>query len=93
MAAPVTTMPHQRNDRVHLPPDEPRCVPENKADICERCARYLAPLPATGASMIGAGLPPMFYGGAYCFSYIPLLVSHAPTAQPRPIKPAVKGLS
>lgn len=87
-------MSHQRDPRVTLAAAEPRCTPAFPCLQKQRCARYLAPLPPAGASMIGHDLPPPFYSGSYCPRY--LKVSMAPkTAAPTAptVKPPVKGIA
>jgi hypothetical protein len=46
-----------RSDRIWLAPSEARCVPEKRCIMQVGCARRMAAIPASGAMMVGAGLP------------------------------------
>jgi hypothetical protein len=76
-----------RTDRVRLAASEPRCEPANPCRHKLGCKRYLAALPQSGASMIGAGLPVNLWG-AYCPSYLPLSGDQADTVK-RKVHPPI----
>lgn len=63
-------MTHQRNPRVHLEADEPRCAPSTECPQRCACARYLAPLPPAGAALIDGTKHAMF--SVFCPSYLSL---------------------
>jgi hypothetical protein len=81
-----------RTDRVFLPSNVERCEPQHECQRKVTCARYLASLPAFGAKMIGADLPPRWYYGGYCPSYRAVQRAGDPAAKPA-AKPAVKGMA
>lgn len=79
-----------RSDRIWLPAAVARCEPQHDCKQRSTCARYLASIPASGARMIGAGLPTLWG----CVDFYPLSLAKPSTiAAPRPIKPAPKGIA
>jgi hypothetical protein len=81
-----------RSDRVILAAEIARCEPQHPCDRKNKCARYLAAIPAKGASMIGAGLPLRIWYVSPC-AYFKEIGAQTAREVPRVIKPAVKGIA
>lgn len=82
-----------RTDRVWIPDHEARCVPENECLQRETCARWLASLPPSGATMQGAGLPPS-WSPDRCMHHWPVSWAKPPAPQQRRVvKPPIKGIA
>ena len=73
-----------RDPRIRLPHDIARCAPAHPCDTRQRCARYMATVPAHGGSMADFSIraAPVIC----CGSFIPLTQAEAEQA-PRAVKP------
>jgi hypothetical protein len=68
-----------RSDRVRLPADVARCEPSQHCPMRSHCARYMAAIPAHGASMMDGSLDP-FWTPAFCVYYISASQHLSPSA-------------